>query len=68
MESPYLKAFVVARCNPLRFRRGPKVANGSPAPPFDQTIDAMHKAALRFNPASIRPTDLARTGGPPPEE
>jgi ParB family chromosome partitioning protein len=68
MESPYLKAFVVARCNPLRFRRGPKAANGSPPPPFEETIDAMHRAALRFNAASIRPTDLARAGGPPAEE
>jgi ParB family chromosome partitioning protein len=68
MESPYLKAFVVARCNPLRFRRGPKRSNESPAPPFDATLDAMHRAALRFDPGSIRPTDLARAGGPPPEE
>ncbi|HZF49217.1 MAG TPA: ParB N-terminal domain-containing protein [Polyangiaceae bacterium] len=68
MESPYLKAFVVARCNPLRFRRGPKGASASPAPPFEETLDAMHRAALRFNPASIRPTDLARAGGPPAEE
>ena len=60
MQSPYLKAFVVARINPLRFTR--KAAD------FDETIDKMLGAARRFNAGKIRPDQLARTGGPPGEE
>jgi ParB family chromosome partitioning protein len=59
-ESPYLRAFVVARINPLRFRRGAKAD-------FDETIDKMLAAARRFDPARIRADQVARTGGPPEE-
>ena len=60
MQSPYLKAFVVARINPLRFTR--KAAD------FDETIDKMLTSARRFDAGKIRPDQLARTGGPPGEE
>ena len=60
MQSPYLKAFVVARINPLRFTR--KAAD------FDETIDKMLGSARRFDAGKIRPDQLARTGGPPGEE
>jgi ParB family chromosome partitioning protein len=59
-ESPYLRAFVVARVNPLRFQRG---AKGS----FDETIGKMISAARRFDPAKVRADQLAATGGPPGE-
>jgi ParB family chromosome partitioning protein len=55
-ESPYLKAFIVARVNPLRFQRR-AVAD------FDETIDKMLGSARRFDPAKIRPDQVARTGG-----
>ncbi len=61
MESPYLKAFVVARINPLRFQR-------KPTADFDETIDKMLGAARRFDATRIRTDQVARTGGPPPEE
>ncbi|WP_447978629.1 chromosome partitioning protein ParB [Candidatus Nitrospira bockiana] len=62
LTSPYLKSFVVARINPLRFR--PKDA----APlSFDETIARMTKAAQGFNPEKIRSEDLAKTGGVPEE-
>ncbi|MGH7208157.1 MAG: chromosome partitioning protein ParB [Nitrospiraceae bacterium] len=62
MTSPYLKSFVVARVNPIRFR--PKDA----APlAFDEVMDRMTKAAAKFNPASIKLDDLARSGGAPDE-
>jgi ParB family chromosome partitioning protein len=61
MESPYLKAFVVARVNPLRFKR-------SPTADFDETIDKMISSAQRFDPGKIRADQVARTGGPPSEE
>ena len=61
MESPYLKAFVVARINPLRFQR-------KPTADFDETIDKMIGAARRFDAGRIRVGQIARTGGPPSEE
>jgi ParB family chromosome partitioning protein len=60
-DSPYLKAFIVARINPLRFQR--KVTAD-----FDETIDKMIGSAKRFDPAKIRQDQVARSGGPPSEE
>lgn len=62
LESPYLKAFVVARINPLRFHKGKTVAD------FDETIDKMLGSAKRFDAAKIRADQIARSGGPPSEE
>jgi ParB family chromosome partitioning protein len=62
LTSPYLKSFVVARINPIRFR--PKDA----APlAFDEVLDRMAKAAAKVNPEKIKIEDLARTGGAPDE-
>ena len=62
LTSPYLKSFVVARVNPIRFR--PKDA----APlSFDEALDRMAKAAAKFNPDKIKLDDLAKSGGPPDE-
>jgi ParB family chromosome partitioning protein len=60
-ESPYLKPFVVARVNPLRFHKGDK-------PPAEAVLSKMLASAQRFDPAAIRPDQVARAGGPPPEE
>jgi len=58
LTSPYLKSFVVARVNPVRFR--PKDA----APlSFDEALDRMTRAAEKFNPDKIKMDDLARSGG-----
>ena len=62
LTSPYLKSFVVARVNPVRFR--PKDAEPLA---FDEAIDRMTKAAAKFNPDKIKMDDLARTGGAPDE-
>ena len=61
MESPYLKAFVVARVNPLRFQR-------KPTADFDETIDKMLASARRFDAGRVRTDQVARTGGAPAEE
>ena len=61
MESPYLKAFIVARINPLRFQR-------KPTADFDETIDKMIGSARRFDAGKIRADQIARSGGPPAEE
>jgi ParB family chromosome partitioning protein len=55
-ESPYLKAFVVARVNPLRFQRGAKAE-------FDETIDKMLASARKFDAGKIRADQVASAGG-----
>ena len=55
-DSPYLKAFVVARVNPLRFMKGD-------APPFDELFAQMTKRARGMDPGKIRGEDVARSGG-----
>ena len=62
LTSPYLKSFVVARINPVRFR--PKEAEPLS---FDDALDRMAKAAAKFNPEKIKMDDLARSGGAPEE-
>jgi len=60
LESPYLKAFVLARINPLRFKRG---ATADP----DEVIAQMLAAARKFDAGKVRPDQVARTGGVPDE-
>ena len=60
LSSPYLKSFVVARINPIRFR--PKDA---PPLSFDEALDRMTKGAEKFNPDKIKDSDLAASGGAP---
>ena len=59
-DSPYLRAFVIARINPLRFKRGAKAE-------FDETIDKMLAGARKFDSSRIRADQVARTGGAPEE-
>jgi len=56
-ESPYLKNFVVARVNPLRFQRGKRAD-------FDATLEKMITAARRFDASKTKVGDLTRAGGP----
>jgi ParB family chromosome partitioning protein len=58
MQSPYLRTFVVARINPLRFIKGE-------LPPAAELIATMTKRARGMDVAKIRSEDVARTGGPP---
>ena len=58
-ESPYLRPFVVARINPIRFKRGPA--------DVDETIDTMFAAAKRFDAGRVRGDQVAKAGGPPEE-
>jgi ParB family transcriptional regulator, chromosome partitioning protein len=60
LESPYLKAFVLARINPIRFHRGA-------APDVDEVIEKMLAAARRFDAGKVKPDQVARTGGAPDE-
>lgn len=55
-KSPYLKAFVVARVNPLRFVKT--------APSFDEALDDILERAARFNPSKVRQEDIAASAAP----
>lgn len=50
--SPYLKAFVVARLNPLRFRRGAAMS-------ADEALEAMMASAQKFDAGKVKIGDLA---------
>jgi ParB family transcriptional regulator, chromosome partitioning protein len=58
MQSPYLRNFVVARVNPLRFIKGDP-------PPLDELLPTMTKRARGMNVDKINAGDIARSGGPP---
>jgi ParB family chromosome partitioning protein len=58
LTSPYMRNFVVARINPVRFRP-PDAAPLS----FDEMIGRMRAAAEKFNPEKIRQEDIVRAGG-----
>jgi ParB family chromosome partitioning protein len=60
MESPYLRAFVVARINPLRFKRGAKAD-------VDETLGKMLASARKFDSTKVRADQVAQTGGAPDE-
>lgn len=58
--SPYLRAFVVARINPIRFSTSTEFD-------FDDVMTRMRKNADKFNVEKIRQEDIVRTGGPTEE-
>ncbi len=58
MNSPYLRNFVVARVNPLRFLKGAP-------PPLDELFLSMAKRVRGMKLDKIRTEDIARTGGAP---
>ena len=59
-DSPYLKAFVMARINPLRFQR-------KATADFDETMDKMLASAKKFDAGKVKADQVARAGGPPEE-
>jgi len=58
--SPYLKAFVVARINPLRFMQGEP-------PLLEEVLKTMRERAAKFNVEKIKQSDIVSTGGAPDE-
>ena len=61
LVSPYLRAFVVARINPLRWIKGDP-------PPLEDVLKTMRERAAKFNAEKIKPQDLAGAVGPPDED
>jgi ParB family chromosome partitioning protein len=56
LTSPYLRPFVVARCNPIRFSKATSFD-------FDDVLEKMLKAAAKFNADRVKQEDIARMGG-----
>src|ERR1700758_1881469 len=61
LGSPYLRSFVVARINPLRWIKGDP-------PPLEDVLKTMRERVTKFNVEKIKPQDLAGAAGPPDEE
>jgi len=59
--SPYLRSFVVARINPLRWIK-------SEPPPLEEVLETMRERAAKVNVEKIRPQDLAGAAGPLDED
>jgi ParB family chromosome partitioning protein len=57
-NSPYLRTFVVARTNPLRFIKGEP-------PPLSELLPSMTKRARGMDANKIKTEDVARSGGAP---
>jgi ParB family chromosome partitioning protein len=70
LKSAYLKPFVVARLNPLRFQKPAKPGQKAPRADFDATLDKMIASGEKFDAGKVRPQDLAAmaAAGPPAEE
>jgi ParB family chromosome partitioning protein len=61
LTSPYLRPFVVARINPIRFSTSTEFD-------FDDVLGKMQKNAAKFNVDKVRQEDVVRAGGGPGEE
>jgi ParB family chromosome partitioning protein len=61
LTSPYLRTFVVARINPLRWIKGEP-------PELEEVLKTMNDRASKFNVEKVKPQDLASMAGSPPEE
>ena len=56
--SPYLRSFVVARINPLRWIQGDP-------PPLEEVLDTMRGRVAKFNVDRVKQQDLVASGGAP---
>ena len=59
--SPYLRSFVVARINPLRWIQGDP-------PPLEEVLDTMRGRAAKFNVDKVKQQDIVASGGAAPDE
>lgn len=61
LTSPYLKPFVVARINHIRFSKATEFD-------FDEVVDKMTVSAKKFNTDKVRQEDVAKAGGGAPAD
>ena len=57
-KSPYLRPYVVARINPVRFHRAKK-GDTTPAMAMGAALTRMSASARKFDPSSVKQGDLA---------
>ena len=58
--SPYLKSFVIARSNPLRFMKEP--------PELEELLNTIRGKVVRFYVERVRQEDIVASGGAPDED
>ena len=58
LTSPYLRSFVVARVNPIRFSTSTEFD-------FDDVLERMRRAAAKFKIEKVKQEDVVRAGGAP---
>ncbi|HEY6458779.1 MAG TPA: ParB N-terminal domain-containing protein [Polyangiaceae bacterium] len=61
LTSPYLRAFVVSRINPLRWIQGEM-------PPAEKVLVQMRDRAAKFNADRVKQDELSKMAGGPPDE
>jgi ParB family chromosome partitioning protein len=66
--SGYLKPFVIARINPLRFQKAAKPGQKAPRADFDATVDKMLESAKKFDASKVKAADLAAAAAMAPAE
>ena len=66
MKSPYLRAVVVARCNPVRWI--PSKKGEKPPMTMAEMLTRMTANVRKFDPSKVRPQDLAIVAAVAPEE
>jgi ParB family transcriptional regulator, chromosome partitioning protein len=59
-SSPYLRSFVIARVNPLRFMKE--------VPTFNDALDLIVKKAAKFNVGNVKQEDIAASASPMGDE
>ena len=61
LTSPYLRPFVVARVNPIRFSTSTEFD-------FDDVLERMQRATAKFKVDRVKQEDVVRAGGAAPDE
>jgi ParB family chromosome partitioning protein len=61
LTSPYLRPFVAARINPIRFSKAASFD-------FDEVMEKMTAAAGKFNIERVKPEEVTKASGPPADE
>ena len=61
LTSPYLRPFVVARVNPIRFSKAATFD-------FDEVMDKMSASAGKFKIDKVKPEEVTRASGPPADD
>ncbi len=58
-RSPYLRTFVVARVNPVRWLKSPRAGDGKPPMPVGEALTRMARSIRQFDVESVKPSELA---------